>query len=1024
MESQSDGHGQDELFDAYLDALLRGDEFAPDAFLEAHGAGGDDRLPGWLHDVWGLVQGESKPGEHGPLAQPDSLPVERVGAFRLLRPIGEGGMGRVYLAMQEPLGRLCAVKLLRPEVANSPTATARLEREARLVASLNHNHILRVLEAGQAEGVAWVAFELVPGKNLDEVCAASKPAVNQIVVWGQELAGALQHAHDQGIVHRDVKPSNVRITPEGRALLLDFGLARNIDRESLQLTHAFTGTPAYVAPEQVTGASFDGRCDVYGLGATLYEAFVGAPPFEGDSVERVLHAVVNEDPIPPKQRGVQLPGDLEVILLHALEKDPARRYQSARAMGEDLRAVLELRPIQARRATWAARATKWARRNRATAGSLAVLVVALVVWLAMDWKRERNALRNDQREALALIQQATDTVNSYSEGRSDYERAVRVVIAARSLMGNRHVKVEELERMAEARKQTAAYEVLKVSLEEVPVLLGRADRLFPDGPGSAQVWAAFWYQLWMDVRDDSNRQLANHYAERIRQVDPSGEWAEKVSGRVALQISSDPPGAQVHLYKYHELEEVGGTRFVPKPVPWSDDSLAQWQTKEPIAEGNEEELLDGAWSLGVLRDGQGLKAGDAIVTVAGFEVRGSLLFWGAPPGGDSRWMRLRRVGEGPLPDLWTAGQALTAPDLQVSDWRFEWVQDFMAMSCAAAELPSLQDMRTPEQVVAGGSVDVEVQRDGGRTWLQLNEGVETRTTGASLVLGRSALVGNTPLEFPATDPGFYVAMLIREGHEPRRLSFHIDHACEHFSKGLALTAKLDPVGTTPKGFVFVDSSSLGAKVESFWMGRTEVTCGQYLEFLNDQATEFELPKAVLATQGSSQEWPRDSSGLVQLPNGMGLDWPMLGVNAAQARAFAAWLDAKYAAQGSPFSAALPTIFEWRWAGYGGDGRDYVHGDQFSSSWVKGRYARPWPTPEPVGSFPLDESPWGILDMAGSASEWVHQLEPERDVDSWALVGGAWNMAAPLDFAIAKTRYPDDDAFDAGAGIRIVLHRRP
>lgn len=183
MEEGVDVDRDEELFYTYLDALLRGEEPDPEEFAAAHGLG-TGPLPGWLNEVWGLVHGTPREMAGAPLERSTEVPFETVGAFRLLRPIGEGGMGRVYLARQEPLNRLCAVKLLRPEIAGSPTAAARMEREARVVAELSHDSILRVIEAGTYSGCPWIAFELVPGNNLDELLEDELPPIDQVVTWG------------------------------------------------------------------------------------------------------------------------------------------------------------------------------------------------------------------------------------------------------------------------------------------------------------------------------------------------------------------------------------------------------------------------------------------------------------------------------------------------------------------------------------------------------------------------------------------------------------------------------------------------------------------------------------------------------------------------------------------------------------------------------------------------------------------------------------------------------------------------
>ncbi|MEZ6016539.1 MAG: bifunctional serine/threonine-protein kinase/formylglycine-generating enzyme family protein [Planctomycetota bacterium] len=1031
------GETSDDRLDAYLDALLRGEEVAPEEFLAQRDArdaadGGATReraLPGWLQDVWRLVNGEADPAAgraEDPVAS--DLPCERVGAFRLLRRIGEGGMGRVYLARQMPLGRLCAVKLLRHEHSNSPTAAARLDREGRLLAALRHESLLRVLDAGNEAGAPWIALELVPGRNLDERIADARPSVAEVLRWGVELADGLAHAHAAGIVHRDVKPSNVRITPDGRALLLDFGLARDVTRETLRLTHSFAGTPMYVAPEQLRGAPVDGRCDVYSLGATLYEALVGAPLFEGDSVERVLHAVAHEAPRSLAQRGLRVPSDVETVLAKALEKDPARRYATAAALRDDLRAVLELRPIQARRAGPYRRGLAWARRHRALVATAVVLSFVLAAVFVRDRWRDRAQAGERQREARALVVRARDLIDRYGAGRAAYERASFDLRGSASMAEIEYTSAAEIRRLGPARALVADYEALRVSLEEVPVLLGRAERLDAAASGAVDAWGAYWFQRWMDVRDDEQRALAAHCRARILALDPAGEWAQRVSGRVALTVRAAPGEAAVHLFRVERLSEPAGARYVPRPLGSPDN-------------GNE----FGGFALEVSEDRGPLRAGDLIVEVAGGPVRGSVLKARTSEGSrDVLWDRLLAVGDEPCEDLWGARQLVArlceSPAAQPIGHLLQQLQ--WASQLVGDDASDLDPATwcTPQAAVARGGMEVEVRRGDTRLTLVCPEGVVAHTTGAPLLADTASYVGQTPLEFPASEPGYYVALLVCPGYAPHRVSFHLDHACEHYARGLTLEARLVPSAEAPAGFVRVDVHALGDGVAAFWMQRYEVTTGEYLEFLRSDearaalaAGALELP-LVSAGPMAGSAWPVDAAGHPALPPEIGLDWPILGVSSVGARAYARWFDrvGGYASRG--LRADLPTLDEWRWGAFGGDGRAYVHGPTFAPSWVKSRFTRPVPVPEPVGALPLDESPWGIHDLAGSAAEWVHIDDPWRPARGravaepaetvWALCGGAWNLAAAQDFAIGRTRYLAEDDVDVGAGFRLVLREEP
>ena len=336
---------------------------------------------------------------------------ERVlGEYRLGRELGRGGMGVVYEARQITLDRRVAVKVMAPALAARPSTLARFRREALHLARFDHPGILRVFDIGEDDGEHWLAMELVEGESLDRRLDALRAAgghrgdsLRPLLLVIEQVARALAHAHEHGIVHRDVKPSNVLLRGDGSAVLGDFGLARDEADATLTQAGAVAGTPHYLSPEQVLRrrAQVDGRSDVFALGVTLYECITLRLPFDGATAEQILHRIVHRDPIDPRRLHAGLPADLAAIAERALEKDPDRRYQTAAALADDLRAFLEFRPVQARPLSRAARLRRWARREplRAALAGAGVLVLALAAWLAFLLPEARAAERARQREA-------------------------------------------------------------------------------------------------------------------------------------------------------------------------------------------------------------------------------------------------------------------------------------------------------------------------------------------------------------------------------------------------------------------------------------------------------------------------------------------------------------------------------------------------------------------------------------------------------------------------------------------------
>jgi eukaryotic-like serine/threonine-protein kinase len=257
--------------------------------------------------------------------------------YEIQRGIARGGMAEVYLARDQLLDRPVAVKVLFAEYARDPSFVERFRREAQSAASLNHPNIVAIYDWGQERGTYFIVMEYVRGRSLRDVVQVNGPfSARRTAEIGAEIAGALEFAHRNGVVHRDVKPGNVLVTADGDIKVTDFGIARAGTSEALTQTGAVMGTAAYFSPEQAQGLPVDGRSDVYSLGVVLYEMATGAPPFTGESPVAVAYKHVREDPEPPAARAPDLPPDLEHIILTAMAKDPDSRYQTAEELRADL----------------------------------------------------------------------------------------------------------------------------------------------------------------------------------------------------------------------------------------------------------------------------------------------------------------------------------------------------------------------------------------------------------------------------------------------------------------------------------------------------------------------------------------------------------------------------------------------------------------------------------------------------------------------------------------------------------------
>jgi WD40 repeat protein/predicted Ser/Thr protein kinase len=440
---------------------------------------------------------------------PVTLSSSRVGNYRILGRIGEGGMGAVYEAEQDNPRRPVALKVIRSGLA-SPALLTRFRHEAQILGRLHHPGIAQIYEAGvAADGQPFFAMEFIRGLPLDEYARQRAPTLRARVELLARVCDAVQHAHDQGVIHRDLKPGNILVDESGQPKVLDFGVARATDADlltgaGLTRTGQLLGTPNYMSPEQVTAdpAAIDHRADVYALGVILFELLAHRPPYqlEGRPLAEVARLILEEEP--PRLGSVhpELRGDVETIVAKALAKEPARRYPSAAELAADLRRWLAHEPIQARPTSALYHLRRFARRHTGLVGGVVATVAALVLGLvattlfAVGEARQRRQADDKTREA--QFQQ--------------YRARIAAAVAALSL----HDVADAARQLQEAPEELRDWEWrhlhsrLDDSAAVLPVPAGSQDAFLIGAPDRLQAGARTAAGLWLtDLEGGAPRTL-------------------------------------------------------------------------------------------------------------------------------------------------------------------------------------------------------------------------------------------------------------------------------------------------------------------------------------------------------------------------------------------------------------------------------------------------------------------------------------------------------------------------------------
>lgn len=1016
----------EELYDSYVEAALAGQAVEPEQFLAERGFG-DGQVVEELVDRLRSIQELAGSGFQTRRKAEGDLPFERIGEYRLVEKIGSGAMGVVYLAEQGSLARLVALKVIREELAGTLGAEQRFEREARALARIQHPGIVRLVGFGRDEGVRFLAMELVPGQSLAEVMQERQSLEPvQVAQWGFELARALARVHASGLLHRDVKPSNVRIHEDGHAVLVDFGLSRSADLASVSRTEGFAGSLGYASPEQVRASGeIDGATDVYSLAATLYHALAGRPPIQADGIEALLQGILREEPPNLRQVRPEVPADLATVIQHALAKDPKRRYPSALDFAADLERVLALKPIRAKAPGPWHQLQLWARRNPAAAGGIAVALASLVAVIGLlvmqsRW-REQGRLEN-ARTALA---EARAEVAVYRSGR---ERMARRSNELRELSidlehsfldeVSRHRHAELIDEVESARRQRAG------TAFRVGELLTLAQRLDPSLADDAQqVQAEFLVERWRDALDSGDAAEMRLFEQELNRLDPTGELRLELLPKQSVPFAYSGEPCDVYLFRMveQELEPFAG---VPRDVamPWgregaqhffadgSGAGLAAGAAREDVKldlatwclrpADHQAPTAEGSWT-----------AADLIVELDGHAVRGGPLvaadFWPLERGDRIEAVEGQTVRDAHDVRLF----AREEPEALVRVLRKGAEQEFQVPRLPEADLASVGSWAERFGGMALRYRDgrlQEVEVPAGRAW---------RTSTAPTFYRRAHCLdpdqGALELE-----RGSYLFVALREGCAPQRVGFFVDG----FEDICRVPLDPRPLGFAPKGFVHTGASNWN-HYEEVWAMEREVTSSEWRAFLDDpeiralqEANWADGGRAYLPRAGGLFEhgalWRRTEDGGWEAP-GRSWDWPVTGISPDDAKSFAAWRNGLL----DRGRLSIGTYGDRIVSGFVHRDRRYAWGRRYDPQAANTCYSRPIAGLEAVGSNPLDQNPLGLYDIVGNASELLDAWFDEPNGYRLA-VGGNWGEPRASQNRIDAFQGLRPDQTNGASGVRL------
>jgi serine/threonine-protein kinase len=544
----------------------------------------------------------SDPTDRGTYAALPAAELPRLPGYEVQGVLGRGGVGVVYRAWHQRLGRPVALKMLLAGPYARPDEQARFLREAEAVAGLRHPHVVQVYDAGELDGRSYFTMELVEGGSLAQKIAGAPQPARPAAALVATVAEAVHAAHQNGIVHRDLKPANILLTADGTPKVSDFGLARRLEGGGeLTLSGVPVGTPSYMAPEQARGdrGAIGPGTDVYALGAILYECLTGRPPFRGETATATLRQVLADEPVPPARLNPGVCRDLQTICLKCLDKEPTRRYASARELAEDLRRFERGEPITARPPGPLERAAKWARRRPTAVGLLAagllmlVGVAAAAVWYVGDRAQLRADARSRDRETNVALDEAKKHLKDLRDRLDDPVKVRELLSDIDKWQGLVEQTRQDLQRAKSASVGNEALltEETRARLLAVEAAVNREQTAYDQAKELDEI--AVEALTTFDKRRLSQRKAVGKYERFFSQQgldihQPGTDWFKSAIGsspvRFALVAALDNWALLANDIKHPQVARLLALTRAVDPDPWRDRfrDPAVWADREAL----------------------------------------------------------------------------------------------------------------------------------------------------------------------------------------------------------------------------------------------------------------------------------------------------------------------------------------------------------------------------------------------------------------------------------------------------------